>query len=317
MSPRRSRPGQRGAALLLVLWLILLLTALVGTFALSARIEQIQGRVLSHAVVGDQAARAGLEYALLRLGDPDPQTRWIADGRAYDWSFNGIALQLRMVDETGRIDLNAADHALLSALMVALGAEAADAERLAGDEQAQHHPDGRKHHRREHQSGAVEGIELGHQNDRHQEERDHERFAQKIGRGPLLLILTPEAHADRRIDVEAGHLLLARVARPPAVGLAPRHPLRVDQLHPLCRLDQLGIHLVHVRLLSRDLGGDDVTLARGHQPPSVAGAGTVRHPPKTRQRTPLYRPAWDQTQPRRVAWTPAWKRVAALRCSVR
>lgn len=132
MSPRRSRPGQRGAALLLVLWLILLLTALVGTFALSARIEQIQGRVLSHAVVGDQAARAGLEYALLRLGDPDPQTRWIADGRAYDWSFNGIALQLRMVDETGRIDLNAADHALLSALMVALGAEAADAERLAG-----------------------------------------------------------------------------------------------------------------------------------------------------------------------------------------
>lgn len=122
----------RGAALLLVLWLIVLLTALVGAFALSARIEQIQGRVLSHAVVGEQAARAGLEYALLRLGDPDPQARWIADGRPYEWSFNGVPLQLRLMDETGKVDLNAADHALLAALLVALGAEAAEAGRLAG-----------------------------------------------------------------------------------------------------------------------------------------------------------------------------------------
>src|SRR5699024_3270514 len=79
---------QRGAALLLVLWLIVLLTALVGAFALSARVEQIQGRVLYRGVVGDQAARAGLEYALLRLGDADPEARWIPDGRRYDWSFN-------------------------------------------------------------------------------------------------------------------------------------------------------------------------------------------------------------------------------------
>jgi len=127
-----SRWRARGAALLLVLWLIVLLTTLVGAFALSARIEQIQGRVLSHTVVGDQAARAGLEYALLRLGDLDPQTRWIADGRIYEWSFNGVPLQLRLLDETGKVDLNAADHPLLAGLMVALGAEAAEAERLAG-----------------------------------------------------------------------------------------------------------------------------------------------------------------------------------------
>ena len=37
--------GMRGAALLLVLWLVALLTALVGAYALTARIEALQGRV--------------------------------------------------------------------------------------------------------------------------------------------------------------------------------------------------------------------------------------------------------------------------------
>ena len=36
----------RGAALLLVLWLVALLTALVGSFALAARTEHLQGQVL-------------------------------------------------------------------------------------------------------------------------------------------------------------------------------------------------------------------------------------------------------------------------------
>ena len=114
-----------------MLWLIVLLTALVGAFALSARVEQIQGRVLYRGVVGDQAARAGLEYALLRMGDADPQARWIPDGRRYDWDFNGVPVQVRVVDESGKLDLNAADPQLLGALMAVLGAEPGEAERLA------------------------------------------------------------------------------------------------------------------------------------------------------------------------------------------
>ena len=132
MSAPRAGARQRGAALLLVLWLIVLLTALVGAFALTARVEQMQGRVLAHAVVGDQAARAGLEYALLRLRDTDPQARWIPDGRTYEWDFNGVPLELRVVDETGKVDLNGADQTLLAGLMTALGAEAVEAEHLAG-----------------------------------------------------------------------------------------------------------------------------------------------------------------------------------------
>ncbi|NLA67729.1 MAG: general secretion pathway protein GspK, partial [Gammaproteobacteria bacterium] len=40
------RRRQRGAALVLVIWLVALLTALVGAYAATARIEDMQGRGL-------------------------------------------------------------------------------------------------------------------------------------------------------------------------------------------------------------------------------------------------------------------------------
>src|SRR5690349_3596346 len=60
-------PRERGAALILVLWLIVLLTALIGGFALAARVEALQGRVLVRGLVASNAARAGLEYSLTRV----------------------------------------------------------------------------------------------------------------------------------------------------------------------------------------------------------------------------------------------------------
>src|SRR5690606_23279752 len=50
----------------------------------------------------------------------------------YEWDFNGVPVQVRVVDETGKVDLNGADQGLLAGLMAALGTGAADAERLAG-----------------------------------------------------------------------------------------------------------------------------------------------------------------------------------------
>jgi len=124
--------AHRGAALLLVLWLITLLAALVGAFALTARIEQQQGRVLSRGIAGDQAARAGLEYALTRLAMDDPALQWQPDGRPYAWRFHDIDVELRLVDETGKVDLNAADGLLLAALLETTGAEQTVAVQVAG-----------------------------------------------------------------------------------------------------------------------------------------------------------------------------------------
>lgn len=126
------RFSQRGAALLLVMWMIALLAALVGAFALTARIESMQGRVLSRGVVADQAARAGLEYAMTRVTESEPQLQWLPDGRPYVWTFGEAQVTVRIVDESGKVDLNGADLPLLSALMRAAGAESAQADAVAG-----------------------------------------------------------------------------------------------------------------------------------------------------------------------------------------
>ena len=93
------RPRMRGAALLLVLWLIVLLATLVGTFAVAARVENQQGRLLSRGLVADQAARAGLEYAMTRIELDDDFARWHPDGRPYPWRFHGAEVEVRIVDE--------------------------------------------------------------------------------------------------------------------------------------------------------------------------------------------------------------------------
>lgn len=128
---RSGRARHRGAALLLVMWLIALLAALIGAFALTARIERLQERVLSRGAVAGEAARAGLEMALVRLADPDPRRRWLPDGRLYHWRYAGIPVDVRVVDEQGKLDINAAEPTLLAGLFRAVGVPANKATSLA------------------------------------------------------------------------------------------------------------------------------------------------------------------------------------------
>lgn len=122
----------RGAALLLVMWLVLLLSALVAGYALSARIESLQGNGSARGVVAAGAARAGVEYAVARLLDPDPARRWAVDGRRNDWSFAGIPVQVEVRDEAAKIDLNVASADLLGKFFTQLGQPREAATRLAG-----------------------------------------------------------------------------------------------------------------------------------------------------------------------------------------
>ncbi|GAB2493557.1 type II secretion system protein GspK [Pseudoxanthomonas sangjuensis] len=122
---------QRGAALLLVLWLVAMLTALVGAFALTARVEALQGRVLGDGARAQELARAGLEYALVRVADPQPATHWRPDGRPYRWHFADSEIEVRIVDESGKIDLNQATPTLLASLLRVRGVEPERAGRIA------------------------------------------------------------------------------------------------------------------------------------------------------------------------------------------
>lgn len=121
----------RGVALLLVLWLIMLLASLLAAFAFTARIERLQERSASRGLIAEQAARAGMEYALTRVQGSDPARLWRPDGRSYHWAFAGAQVELRLSDESGKVDLNAADLELLARLFEALGGDRAQAGALA------------------------------------------------------------------------------------------------------------------------------------------------------------------------------------------
>ena len=124
--------AQLGAALLLVLWLVPLLSGLVAGYALSARVESLQGNGTARGVVAGEAARAGIEYAVFRLLDPDPARRWAADGRTYRWTFDGMPVVITVRDEAAKLDLNGAPFELLQRFFVALGEPEDAAARLAG-----------------------------------------------------------------------------------------------------------------------------------------------------------------------------------------
>ncbi|MDQ3159788.1 MAG: general secretion pathway protein GspK [Pseudomonadota bacterium] len=123
---------QRGAALLLVMWLILLLSGLVAGYAMSARIESMQGNGLARSVVASEAARAGVDYAAWRLLHPDPAQRWVPDGRSYQLEFDGAHIEISARDETGKVDLNTAAPDLLTGLLKTQGEPEGSARRIAG-----------------------------------------------------------------------------------------------------------------------------------------------------------------------------------------
>ena len=129
---RRTHARERGAALILVLWLIVLLTALIGGFALAARVEALQGRVLVRGLVASNAARAGLEYSLTRVALPDARLQWKPDGSAHRWRFGDAVVDVKIVDENGKLDINQAPHPLIAALIQRHGVEPSEAGRIAG-----------------------------------------------------------------------------------------------------------------------------------------------------------------------------------------
>jgi general secretion pathway protein K len=129
---RRPPPShQAGVAFILVLWLLALLTILLGSFALVTRTEALQARHLFDTTQARYSAEAGVNRAVWQMATPDPQLRWVPDGRPYELEFAGAALVVEVTDESGLIDLNAADTLTLSNLFLSLGLEQPRADALA------------------------------------------------------------------------------------------------------------------------------------------------------------------------------------------
>ena len=138
----RSRPRPaRGVAFVLVMWVIAMLSVLLGSFALVARTESLQSRHLFDTTTARYAAEAGLNLAIYGLSQSDPMQKWVADGRPYVFVFDDVQVEISITDDSGKIDINAADAVALKNLFMGIGVEEAKADELADAIQDWRDPD--------------------------------------------------------------------------------------------------------------------------------------------------------------------------------
>ena len=123
--------AQRGIALVLVLWVLLLLTIITGSFALMARMDRLEAHSLLSGTQARLSAESAINLAVLALRDPDDETRMLADGRVYEIEIDGVMLAVSATDERGKVDINAADELTIANLFTGHGMELEDAELLA------------------------------------------------------------------------------------------------------------------------------------------------------------------------------------------
>lgn len=121
----------RGFALILVMWIMALMAILLGGFALIARTENLEARHVFDMTTARYDAIAGLERAVFELRNPDMNARWVADGRGYEFPYEGALVHVEITNESGKIDLNIADATVLIPLFESVGVDPGQAEALS------------------------------------------------------------------------------------------------------------------------------------------------------------------------------------------
>ena len=123
--------GQRGVALVLVLWVSVLLTVVASSFIVERRTDAIIVRNSISLARAEGAADAGVHRGIYDMyrSDNAPE-RWKRDGSVQEWSFGSIPVRVEMRDESAKIDINTASEPLLRGLLTSSGLGDQDAARL-------------------------------------------------------------------------------------------------------------------------------------------------------------------------------------------
>ncbi len=128
---KRTHRGNRGLALVSVLWVSVLLALIAASFTKVSVTEVNRVRNITESAKAEALADAGVEWALAMLVTDDTDRRLRSDGSVYRWSFGDGRILISVVDEAGKLDLNEASDELLTRLFAAAGASAPESLALA------------------------------------------------------------------------------------------------------------------------------------------------------------------------------------------
>jgi general secretion pathway protein K len=114
------------------MWVLILFSVITGSFVGDAGTEAMSARNMVDAVRARTAAEAGLHRAVYELRNSDPELRWVGNGHRYEFDIEGVEVSVELWDESGKIDINAADISILADLFESLGKDQKTAQELAG-----------------------------------------------------------------------------------------------------------------------------------------------------------------------------------------
>ena len=115
---------QKGVALVLVLWVIVLLTVIAGAMAISQQAGVSMVSNTKQERQGRALAAAGIQFMTLQLEQrnrPAEEQAYRVDGQLRPWQFAGHTIWIGAMPDIGRVNLNLADEKLLAGLLLATG----------------------------------------------------------------------------------------------------------------------------------------------------------------------------------------------------
>lgn len=112
---------EHGIALISVLWVVALLSVVAAGVSASTRNDlRLAGNLVASAQARS-AAEGGVQWALYELLAGKGASGWQADGSVHELSIGEPIVRVTMIDEAGKLDLNAAPESLLDGLLRSAG----------------------------------------------------------------------------------------------------------------------------------------------------------------------------------------------------
>lgn len=122
---------RRGFALILAIWALAAVALVTTALATGVRRETTLTRNALDGATARHLADAAVHLVAAAMSDPASAGSIRIDGAAMPMAIEGAAVEVRVLDEGGKIDLNEAPAALLQGLLVGVGTERRAAEAIA------------------------------------------------------------------------------------------------------------------------------------------------------------------------------------------
>ncbi len=125
-----SATGERGVALLTVLWVLALFSVIAAGMVAQTHAELQIAHNMKEMAQARALAEGGVFLALPHLLDPSLETQWRPDGQERIVEYGSGTVRITLQDEAGKIDINAAPDELLAGLFTVLGLGSEETTRL-------------------------------------------------------------------------------------------------------------------------------------------------------------------------------------------